>query len=126
MERKHDRAKDKTTMTISLERTLLDRIDALAKKDRRPRSNWVVNELQKRVAVLESFGGAGESAGADAGGPSLPSTRTPAGTPFPEPRSDIRLNEEPNPKPLSSGPRARSTRAGIAKTVARKTGKEPS
>ena len=41
-------------MTISLSRKLLDRIDALAAKDNRTRSNWVVNELQRRVEQLDT------------------------------------------------------------------------
>lgn len=95
MERNHDRAEDKTTMTISLERSLLERIDALAKRERRTRSNWVVKELEVRVAVLESFSGAGERADADAGGPSSSSTRY---TALPQPTgADQRLDEETNP-----------------------------
>lgn len=54
MERKHDRAKDQTSMTISLEKTLLDKIDAFAAEDNRTRSNWVVTELRRRVAALEA------------------------------------------------------------------------
>lgn len=50
MPKSHDRADDKTTMTVSLPKVLLEKIDAFAKEDRRPRSNWVVHELEGIVA----------------------------------------------------------------------------
>ena len=49
MEKKHDRADGKTSMTISLPKELLERIDAAAKKDKRPRSNWVVLKLEQAL-----------------------------------------------------------------------------
>jgi len=120
MERNHDRAKDKTTMTISLEASLLEKIDALAKKDGRPRSNWVVHELRKRVAILETFTGAGEKSGADAGGPFTPSTRIPASA-LPEVHGDPRVNEDPR-ETKPAVPHPRSTKPGVAKTVASRKG----
>lgn len=120
MERNHERAKDKTTMTVSIERQLLHRIDALAKKDRRNRSNWVVSELEKRVAILESFSVAGEKPLADAGGPSSPSTSR-----------DTRANSvnedsaETGPSQQAPPPAPRMTRTRAAlKDMAKREGKK--
>jgi metal-responsive CopG/Arc/MetJ family transcriptional regulator len=47
-----DRSPDQQTITISLSRSLVRRIDALAQKDNRSRSNWIVTELMRRVEEL--------------------------------------------------------------------------
>ncbi len=49
-EKSHSRAETQTTMTISLSRELLAKIDQLAAQDDRSRSKWVVRELRKIVA----------------------------------------------------------------------------
>lgn len=48
--RRHDRAPDQTQITVSLPKSLLDEINAFAKADNRPRSNWIVTELARIVA----------------------------------------------------------------------------
>ena len=107
---------------------LLAQIDAEADADNRSRSNWIVTELTAAVKLKrylrgtpKPFGEAGEKTpGADAGGPSSPSTRRPASAPADQVISD-RTNEEP---PIN-GPHTRSARPGIAKTVGRQKGKAP-
>ena len=48
--RNKERAEDKTTMTISLPKALKSAIEAEAKKENRPVSNYLVTELMKELA----------------------------------------------------------------------------
>jgi hypothetical protein len=101
-------------------KALLKDIDDEAAKDNRSRSNWIVTELTASVAMKRklrggTFKAVGEPQGADAGDPSTRSTRIPASA-LPEPKGDPRLNEDPVG---ARGPRARSTKPGVQKTVAR-------
>jgi len=48
--RTHERAEDKRTITISIEKEDVEEIDILAKQENRTRSNWIVTELKKAVA----------------------------------------------------------------------------
>lgn len=95
--RPHDRAPDKTQITISMTKTLLAEIDVEAAADNRNRSNWIVTELAAAVRAkaqlrkMKSFGGAGEMKGADAGGFSISSARRPGALP----ESPTTFNEEP-------------------------------
>jgi hypothetical protein len=52
--RSHDRAEDQTQISISLPKWLLDEVNRLAKADRRKRSNWIVRQLEQRIAELEA------------------------------------------------------------------------
>lgn len=113
------RSPDFTQISISLPKTMLEAINQEAEIDNRSRSNWIVTELAAAVSLrrkkrgieaVPDFRAAGEKPSAGVGGPSSSSTRVP--TVLPEPRGDIRLNEEPTKKP--SGPRLLSTR-GIHK-----------
>ena len=98
MDRKHERSADKTTMTVSLPKSLLDRIDRLRKTENRTRSNWVVTELDSLTAAKlntpKLFSEAGEPinvAGADS--PSSASARTTPAA-LPEFQADPHLNED--------------------------------
>lgn len=48
--RSHERAEDKRTITISIEKEVVDQIDILSESENRTRSNWIVTELKKLVA----------------------------------------------------------------------------
>lgn len=50
---KRERADDQRTVTISIKRKLVARIDALAVADKRSRSNWIVSELERAVDEKE-------------------------------------------------------------------------
>lgn len=130
---KGERSKDSTQISISMPKKLLLSIDAEAEADNRSRSNWIVTELTAAVGLKRKLRGAadtkdfevaGAKRSAPVGGSYSTSTRISPGAPLDVDLSD-RLNEVPTqPRSQeSSGPRARSTRPGIAKTVEPKKGK---
>jgi hypothetical protein len=52
--RKRQRSDDQRTVTISIEKKLVGKIDQLCARERRSRSNWIVKELERIVGEKES------------------------------------------------------------------------
>jgi hypothetical protein len=50
--RSHARADDSTQISISLPKSLLKQIDALAKEDGRTRSNWIARQLTAAIQAM--------------------------------------------------------------------------
>jgi len=50
-QKKRDRAEDSTTVTISLKKELLAQIEEAAKSENRSRSNYIITNMMKAVAV---------------------------------------------------------------------------
>lgn len=53
-ERGHGRSPEQTQISVNLPRTLLAKIDALAKADQRKRANWIVKKLTEAVEADEA------------------------------------------------------------------------
>lgn len=47
---KRDRAEDSTTVTISIKKELLSKIDGAAKSENRSRSNYIITQMMQAVA----------------------------------------------------------------------------
>jgi len=128
---KGQRAQDQTQISISLPKDLLAEIDDLAEADERSRSKWIILQLKKHVENARKTSGAhgNTPTAGDAvwKAPSnLPAQSVPTGTvinPHLSSTGAHSLNEEAPGRKQASGPRARSTRPGIAKTL-KKEGKE--
>jgi hypothetical protein len=102
--RSHERAQDKRTITISIDKEIVAELDTLAKKENRTRSNWIVTELKKIVG--EKMTGKKITI--------LPgATSAQNASRLMQPQGDPRLNETSS----STGPHPRSTKPGMQKIV---------
>lgn len=109
------RASGQTHISISLPIETLLEIDQCADDDNRTRSNWIVNELEKRLAAIKSR----KQLDADAPRP-FPSTASPALLPEPA----HRLNDAPAPARESAAPARRpvtGTRKKLRAMIQRET-----
>ena len=111
--RKPKRAPGATQISISLPTSVLLAIDQLADDDNRTRSNWIVNELEKRIAAASAKKALDKAA---------PSFSSPA-APDP-PRFGSSVNEDPSRSaPVDTTPKPRETRLRVALRAATKVKK---
>ena len=88
--RSHERADGQAQISVSLPQSLLEKIDAHAKRDRRGRSDWIVNEIEKRIAFIEAQEALEREGKAARRISPFPSTAEASA-----PRGGVHLNEEP-------------------------------
>jgi hypothetical protein len=88
------RAPGQTQISISMPKSIVDEIDALAAEDRRTRSNWIVSVIEKRIAAEHAKKELESAAPEHRSTPTLN-----APDPAPTPRPGVRYEKPAKKKP---------------------------